>query len=122
MKLSFFNFSIFTLPRQYTGYFSILVDELLQVFLKPIHIRAKGYYPVRVECFLHVLLFHSVLAHVSLAQINPFSFRHKYTTLIIMQRKKGHIFRCNLYFVLFPKLFQIRYQEPSHRTNHPPFS
>ena len=29
-----------------------------------------------------------------------------------MQRKKGHIFRCNLYFVLFPKLFQIRNHEP----------
>ena len=50
--------------------------EVFQILLEPIHIRSQGHHPVRIECLLDVLLFHTRLAHVGQAQVNAFSFRH----------------------------------------------
>ena len=58
-----------------------------ELLLESVNVWPQWHYPVRIKRLLHILLFHSVLAHVSQAQINSFPFRH--IIVFISQTIKG---------------------------------
>jgi hypothetical protein len=46
---------------------------MLQVVLKAVYIWAQWGYPIGIECFLNILLFHARFAHMSQTQIYHFT-------------------------------------------------
>ena len=117
-------------PRAQSHHALILSNKLLQIFLKPIHVRPQRNDPVSVKSLFNVLLLQPCLAHVSQAQVNSLTFRHNLYSFNLLLHSFGAKFyfedlglrNCHFGFsmqndthklienVIFPYLTQHRYE------------